>query len=98
VDILVANDNCVGELLSLAIHYFRSQGVAAVVCWTPKWFFLTNFLRKRGFLKRSVKHNIIVKRFCPEKVTVEFLTDENNWHYAFGDSDYFQTGPRIWEF
>lgn len=97
VDLLVAEEQCIGHLVSAAVQYFRHMGVAAVICWTPKVSLLASTLKKRGFLKRKLEHNIIVKNYCPEKLSTEFLTNEHHWHYSFGDSDLFQTGIRIWE-
>jgi hypothetical protein len=92
VDILVASQNrdkIYNILLACALRYFEEADVDVVSCWAVEGNHLYAFLQKKGFIKRSTPHSLIVREEIPNCVSKDLIFTYSNWYITRGDSDHY---------
>ncbi len=76
-------------LLTRAINYFVDQEVDVITCWMLERWPAFHALKEKGFVPRQTPHDLIVRSYCPDKITNEYLADGSRWYVTMGDSDYY---------
>jgi len=92
VDILVASQNrdkIYNILLACALRFFEEKNVDVVSCWAVEGNHLYTFLQKKGFIKRSTPHSLIVREEIPNCVSKDLIFTYSNWYITRGDSDHY---------
>lgn len=80
--------DAVERLLSAALSDLAADGAVNAICWLPAWHPLANRLRALGFRVREARNELIVLRNKTTGLEFEHLTEERNWYYTHGDSDF----------
>jgi hypothetical protein len=75
-------------LVAAALADLAEQGAVNAVCWLPPWHPVAASLRALGFRDREARNELIVLRTRSAGPELDQLTEERNWYYTHGDSDY----------
>jgi GNAT superfamily N-acetyltransferase len=75
-------------LLSAAVSDLAADGAVNAICWLPAWHPLRARLRALGFRDREARNYLIVLPNRTTGLELEQLTEDRNWYYTHGDSDY----------
>jgi hypothetical protein len=80
--------DAVEHLIAAALSDLAADGAVNAVCWLPAWHPLAARLRALGFRDREARNELIVYRGRSTGPELEPLTEERNWYYTHGDSDF----------
>jgi hypothetical protein len=75
-------------LVAAVLADLAEQGAVNAVCWLPAWHPLGPKLRALGFQDREARNELIVLRDKSPGAELDHLTEERNWYYTHGDSDF----------